>query len=291
MAIERIHVDDTFAGLAINAPRRLLKPGREREALEMLRESVPSITPGTDQVVLTLTNQQRRYFASDLMRPAPRAPQSDDRRERTRFGLLHLAIACSLGTPFGIEDQQFGVLAQDVFPLKRHNGKKNTGLGSQQRFGFHTDQASNPDTDEIPDIVILGCYKNGERAKTLVVSLADVLAELDAETIDILRSPVFTFVRGSDPTKNPVPILTQKGSGITARLSAGTHTPYASRESSALLSLFSACKHVATDIILEPGEFLAFVNGVSPHGREAFKPARNPSERRFLQRTFINERV
>lgn len=293
MKSPRLEVCDDFVDLALSAPEAILAPGHNPEALQwVIEQDVQPDTLGSFAVVWTLSERQKRLFSDELAAPTPRSYPAAAEHMVGRYGILQLLISSSLGLPYGLPHQRNGVLLQDVFPKEGLFERANSGLGATQAFDFHTDQAFCADPAQRPNYVTLACVRNKERAVTGMVSLADIVDELDTETIQCLSSNAFKVYTGrahEDKGVDIGSILTVNEDGI-ATIRLGGDVEGTTRETQAALSQLKnilETKAHKEPIVLEPGDILGFDNTISIHFRSSFIPEPDPDERRWIRKAYI----
>ncbi|MEM7338814.1 MAG: TauD/TfdA family dioxygenase [Actinomycetota bacterium] len=200
------------------------------------------------------------------------------------FAALQISLARSIGVPYEQVAGSADTVIQDVFPDEHLLDAPNTSAGAHAPFGFHSDKSCSAHRGGSPDWVTLACVRNSERSATRVASLHAIARTLDPATEESLAAPTFRF--GSD-SSNVGPILTRDARGrLRIRLSTDM-TPLTPAATDAYDALTQAVAAVAEDVVLAPGDILFLPNWACVHGRTAFTPHPEPSERRLLHRIYI----
>jgi hypothetical protein len=287
--IELTRVPDAYLEQALSADERFLEPGCEQTAIdEMANDAIPRDTI-TFPELWYLNPAQMREFVEDFETPTVSRYEPRVNHSLSRYSLLQLCLAASLGTPYGLPDQRDGVVVQDIFPRSDLLNRPNSSFGANQNFSFHTDQAYNPSPSEVPDYVLLSSVRNDEAAPTIISHLPEALAKLSLQSIKQLHQSDFLFFRGRPEENLGVrigPVLVESNTGNTIRI--GTDILGQSMESAqALEEMHNAIAAVSQSVTLLTGQTLAFPNNTTPHARPGFQPATNPEKRRWLQRVFV----
>lgn len=241
--------------------------------------------------VLKPTEAQLALLQDSLDVPTPHKT-ANPRRQLTKFELLQLVVAHSIGQPMSIEGVRQGAVIQDIIPQEEHQDLADSSHGSSREFAFHNDM-SFLDDDQVPYYFTLGCTRNYERAATLLADPLDALNSLDENTTDLLRAPLFrlchTYNRGqaAERTSEKIsPIITPEG-----EVQLGVNVKPGTTEGADALGQFrNLLGQTAIAHVLEPGEVLIVPNRFFVHARTSFQMANNASERRWIQRTNIKKR-
>jgi len=219
--------------------------------------------------------------------PTPTSLRSPGQAERaTPEEALHILYASLLGEPFTWNTIQSGYLINDVIPVPADEAKP-LSSGSANPFGLHTEDAFNPLAG---DFLGLMCLRNPDRVSTVISTvLPGVLPE---KALSILSQSRFivganlahTVHRSADR----VPILfgnmTQPYIRINLNVSAQVDDDEDARWALDLLA-----KHLennARDIVLVSGDCFFLDNFRAPHGRRAFSPRYDGTDR-WLKRLYI----
>lgn len=200
-------------------------------------------------------------------------------------------LNCAIGEMVGYEAEGEGRLFQDMVP-SRNAANSQTSLGSLVPLEVHTEQAF---SELRPTYISLACLRGDAAAATYLLSAKDLLSSLDVAELRSLRRPLWlvgvdeSFLDGSqidNAKRGPVPIVTGPVADpkllFDLDLMVGV-TP----EAGALLKRVSnVWSRRRQSIILGPGDVLIVDNQRAIHGRSAFAPRFDGSDR-FIVRSFI----
>lgn len=213
-----------------------------------------------------------------------------------------LGLSGLLGEPVSFVTEKDGRVIHDVIPTAA-GAATQTSQGSDVFLNFHNDIVH--DTDgrydiSNPDFLVLTCLRPDPTgaALTCYADGRDILAQLDDETVDLLRQPLFRlnapggytrmYAGGKEVLSVPVPIVSGPPNAPEISVAAnGVHklTDAASR---AFDLLQDACRapQVSQIVQLQPGQALLINNRKGIHARSRFE-ARYDGEDRWLQRTYV----
>lgn len=219
--------------------------------------------------------------------PTPAYPGVRD-EHWTQPELLLLAAARLLGHPIGYAPEHGGRLVQDIVPVKGSETLQ-VSTSSSGDLMFHTETAFHPHR---PRHLLLLCLRGDPGAATTLLSVTDLLAGLDAPTIETLREPRFatavdlSFLDGRRNVHGePHPIVGGSAQDPTllfdADLTVGLD-PGACRASEAVQERI---EHAHRSLVLEAGDLLVVDNARAVHGRSAYS-ARFDGTDRWLMRAF-----
>ena len=201
---------------------------------------------------------------------------------------LILEYAKKYGSPISYAQEQNGRLIQDIFPIQKTETQQ-ISSSSKVDLQLHTETAFHPYK---PDNLLLLCLRGDPDASTTYALLDEIMTELSADTIDVLTKPWFTTsiddsfrVNGErdmhltlSVLRSKIDLETQKTSyEITydAALMQGTN----SDAIDALEKLTDAISKKVRDVTLDYGDLLVFDNRTMIHGRRAFKPRYDGTDR------------
>ncbi|MDZ4825171.1 MAG: TauD/TfdA family dioxygenase [Actinomycetota bacterium] len=203
---------------------------------------------------------------------------------------LLLAVANRLGEPVGYAQEHGGRLVQNIVP-ERGGAARQTSTSSAVTLAWHTETAFHPHK---PRYLLLFCLRGDADAKTLLCSAADVLTELDHDTIAVLRRPRFR----TRPDESflppgtigelgpPLAVLTGEQREVVLTYDEDLMVGIDSEAHAALDRLGAAVRARATATTLEAGDLLVVDNHRVVHGRTPFA-ARFDGTDRWLLRTFV----
>lgn len=291
MPIPTLEVSDPFIDLALYAPEELLVPGYGNKVLDWIADQHVPRSELDSYTVWELTPRQKALFEDELNTPSPALyPAASDHRI-DRLGLLQLALSSSLGEPYGVEGQRNGVLLQDVFPKEGLFNRANSGLGATVGFDFHTDQAFSSLSTERPNKVTLACIRNNEAAVTSIISVDDVVEDIDPKVIDTLSDNYFEFYTGRPEEGLGIDYGSViRMDGQTANVRLGGDTLGCNDASKfALESLREVLRNSKKSVahVLLPGQIMAFNNLRVLHSRSSFDPHPQVNLRRWIKKVYI----
>ncbi|MEB8340241.1 TauD/TfdA family dioxygenase [Streptomyces endophyticus] len=278
------HCHQAFAQLPLDALRSLLDFGRHPDA------------PGVTFV--------RNLPVDRLLPPTPRdGGPSLGKRTFVAEGVL-LGLSGLLGEPVGFLSEREGRLVHDVVPVAR-GAATQTSQGSTVFLTFHNDLVH--DRQECysrpgPDFVVLNCLRADREgaAATYYADARDVVGLLDGATLDVLRSPVFrmnapggfvsALVEGHEAYSDPVPVLRGPGEFPEVVSAANGVRPLTTAGRAALETFQTACRAVAHEVRLAPGQALLLHNRKGVHARSRYT-ARYDGRDRWLQRTYVRRNL
>jgi L-asparagine oxygenase len=205
-------------------------------------------------------------------------------------GLLSL-VAQTLGAMVGYADEKDGALVHEVHPVCGEEQRiENSG---SVRFDLHTEHVHHPLR---PDFLGLLCLRQDHEkvAELRIASARDAIGQLDAGEIEILRSPRFrslypsSFTRGSAgarPRTGPHPVLFGPARLPLMRFNAHNTEALDDEAAVALRAFAAALDGVCHQVLLQPGDLAVLNNHVVGHGRAAFRPRYDGTDR-WLRRFF-----
>ncbi|MEW1656677.1 MULTISPECIES: clavaminate synthase family protein [unclassified Streptomyces] len=224
--------------------------------------------------------------AAPALGGTPLAEGSVQRTATVPASMLVLA-ACGLGDPAAFRPEKTGALVQDVVPVPgREEFQGNAG---SVLLTFHTENAFHPHR---PDFVMLLCLRADPdgRAGLRTACVREVLPLLDERTRAVLRLPEFRTAPppsfgAADGPAAPHPVLTGAPEDPDLRVDLAATEPLTDRAAAALAELQRLFERTARTAVLEPGDLAVVDNRITVHGRTAFSPRFDGTDR-WLQRTF-----
>jgi L-asparagine oxygenase len=262
---------------------RLGFPAELIEALDVLRS-------GCDFTALHIEG----LLDVDDVPPTPAVPVGSDAREGSNWNLSEvvlLGVASHLGTPYGYAREHGGALVQQVVPLQAASSQRSS-QGAEMALPVHTE---NSFAASRPDYVVMLCLRPGPtRVPTVVVAASDVCDRLTPETFRALSLPQFE-VRSPDSFGQPpivstdVSVFDGTDDSLTMRVDL-QELLRSDREvgRAALRELFGVLDdpEIGTGVHLGPGDALVVDNRRAAHGRPAFRPVLDGSQR-WYQRCLV----
>jgi Fe(II)/alpha-ketoglutarate-dependent arginine beta-hydroxylase len=229
----------------------------------------------------------------------------------TREEAVLLMCGSLLGDAFGWATQQNGTIVHDILPIRGEEDEQ-LGSGSESPLKWHTEEAFHPLKC---DYLGLMCLRNIDGVATTIATIDDVA--LSDEDLDVLFQPRFlirpdtSHLSGNGP---PVPSAAEAGLLAAARtrvsemnaepqpvavLYGTRNAPYmcadpcymtaVPADSYAIAALRVLEREVTAhlrDLVLEPGDICFIDNFRAVHGRNAFTPRYDGTDR-WLKRINI----
>ncbi|CAM3735425.1 TauD/TfdA family dioxygenase [Xenorhabdus thuongxuanensis] len=197
------------------------------------------------------------------------------------------------GDVVGFSDLQEGKLVQEIFPIKKDAGKQ-LGTGSVNLL-LHTEDTS---LGYRADYLGFMCIRNNYRIPTCV-SVPD-FSKLSEKTVIILKRNKFRIFNDRpclskeerDENYTICPILTGSGNNIHMRYDPLYLDKEAldDEEREAVAELEKLTESAVFDLVLSPGEVAFIDNYRCAHGRKAYQPKYDGTDR-WLKRTQILTRL
>ncbi len=198
-------------------------------------------------------------------------------------------IGARLGEIFAYREWDGAHLVQSRYPIASHHNVQ-TASGANDLV-LHTEACF---TAYPPDfLALLGLRPDCTgQARTLVADIPQALAQLTPAERGALRTPLFVFPtdRGSyvhqdQRTTEPVPVLRDGGQGPVLEYST-LLTAITAAGAAAVAALEEALGRCAQRVLLGSGDLLLIDNRRSVHGRSAFRPAYDGTDR-WIQRVLL----
>jgi L-asparagine oxygenase len=268
--------DDSFVAAAGHAGR--LVPAQVHDALVDFADE-----PGPAGALL-LTR-----MPVGAIPPTPRSPTATTGKDRTSEMTL-LTVARLLGQPVGYEPEHGGDIVQNLVPVPG-TARRQVSTSSRVTLAWHTETAFHPHK---PRYLLLLCLRGAPSAVTTLCSIREVLPDLPASTVDVLRQPRFhtrpdeSFLRaGTIGGLGPaMAVLAGDVEDPTLTFDQDLMVGADGEAQRALDVLATSIGQVATGVVLRRGDLLVVDNHKAVHGRSSF-PARFDGTDRWLQRTFV----
>lgn len=226
--------------------------------------------------------------------PTPRGMDNVGILERIhpQLGLIDsslLVFAQRYGYPYAYAQEQNGRVVQNLFPILQHE-KEQISSSSRTELEMHTETAFH---SYRPDYVVLLCLRADKNAGTTYSYLPDILSELSDNDIEALSSSSYittldkSFISKKQPDKEiPTKILSLNPLSVVydRQLMRADHEPY----QSALARFSTAVDRVKRTVYLEEGEALVMDNQAVIHGRTAFSPRYDGTDR-WIKRVMVKK--
>jgi Fe(II)/alpha-ketoglutarate-dependent arginine beta-hydroxylase len=228
-----------------------------------------------------------------------------------REEIMQCLLAACLGDIFGWRTQENGRFLRHIVPIEKERAEQ-LGGSSTVTLVWHNEEAFH---DHRCDFLTLLCYRNEERAQTILSSIDDI--DIDDDHWRILSSPRFVVlpdkshlpeqnvsahwrlddaaferIRAMYANPTPVPVL----SGARSRpfiqvdeafMSALPGDDEAQSAYDWLLARFNDKQHV---VVMNPGDMLWIDNKRAVHGRSIYSPHYGPRQR-WLRRVNVTLRL
>ncbi|WSZ43571.1 clavaminate synthase family protein [Streptomyces sp. NBC_00190] len=253
-------------------------PARLRRALRAFRRD-----PGPGGALLV----RGLPVAEPALGGTPLTDGSVQRTATVPASVLMLA-ACGLGDPAAFRPEKTGALVQDVVPVPgREEFQGNAG---SVLLTFHNENAFHPHR---PDFVMLLCLRADPDglAGLRTSCVREVLPLMDEGTREALHRPEFRTAPppsfgAADGPAEPHAVLAGAYEDPDLRVDMAATQPLTERAAAALVELQLLFERTARTARLEPGDLAVVDNRITVHGRTAFSPRFDGTDR-WLQRTFV----
>jgi L-asparagine oxygenase len=197
------------------------------------------------------------------------------------------------GEIISYEAEGDGHLFQDIIPVKNMETQQ-TSIGSNIELEIHTEQAF---SYYRPDFLSLACLRSDPEAWTYILPVDVLLAHLSVEEIAILQQPLWkigvdlsfrlrgeAFLEGD--IRGPIPILSFSDSeDFFLCFDQDLMTGINEKAQEMITKIVQIYYKHRTAICLQPGDILILDNRKVVHGRSAFSPKYDGTDR-FLIRCF-----
>jgi hypothetical protein len=267
-----VEIQDEAALLASELPRDV------REALHRFR-----LHQDSHAVCVELEDWDEKAVP-----PTPAVHASEGQNEYvSRLDALDLVIASLLGEPFGWQTIQSGLTFNDIIPVREHRDLA-ASSGFASNFGLHTEDAFHR---RAGDYLGLMCLRNPNGTATTLSGFSR--DQLSSKTTRILFES--RFIVGANVAQNVAPIKE-----LSPILFGNPQFPYfrinlngtiaASADSDAQGALDEFRKLLlmnVTSVVFRPGELWYFDNLRVAHGRDAYLPRFDGTDR-WLRRLYIS---
>ncbi|MGW5517141.1 TauD/TfdA family dioxygenase [Nocardia africana] len=192
-------------------------------------------------------------------------------------------IAAGFGHLVGFRCESEGRLCQTIVPVRAHrNEQMSTG---SVYLESHTEQCFNIATR--PDFIFLACLRGDPCAATYALSARQVQNALPARTVRLLRDEAFytridpSFVAGglTDRVRGPMAVLSGPEADPVICYDENLMTGTTPEHSAALDQLRMLWLDAREAIVLETGDLLVLDNSRVVHGRSAYQPRHDGTDR------------
>jgi Fe(II)/alpha-ketoglutarate-dependent arginine beta-hydroxylase len=211
-----------------------------------------------------------------------------DESSATREGFMLMLVISLVGDAFGWSTQREGALINNVLPLKSHEGEQ-LSTGSEVDLDWHTEEAFHPYR---ADYLALMCLRNPDNVPTLVGSIQDVKIDDVIKRILFRSRFIFhvdkNFQNGLFDNAAPEPILFGDYDSPYVKIDPSfmDAVPGDAQAGEALKEITAAFRESIHEVALEQGDILFIDNYRVVHGRKAFHPRFDGTDR-WLKRVNV----
>lgn len=217
------------------------------------------------------------------------SPEDSEKPGQISEALLAM-IGSLLGHTISYQQIDDGALFHDIVPKSRLENDQSYA-SSKTELVFHTEQHFHPYT---PDYLLLHCLRGDDSAMTSYVSVRRLLGALAQESVEVLRRPLFRsgidHVFGNNRVEKgngPVyPVFSGNTDNPAIRYDEELMVPMTEQARIAMRSLSEVMKQKACYVCLRAGDLLVLDNRHCVHGRTAFTPRYDGTDR-WLQRSKV----
>lgn len=228
-----------------------------------------------------------RYFECS---GAPATPLSKDGVPETlEIDDAIIALAHSYGYPIAYAQEQDGRRIHNLFPIKS-NESKQISSSSKTTLQLHTETAFHPYR---PDYVVLFCVRGDTAAATTYATLDDILCNLSTECTAVLFQKRFvtsvdlSFRPNGEPDQVVLTsVLHKSESGLQLKYDRQLMRGVDNAACHALAQVAGAIDKSVRSATLEAGDALVLDNRTVVHGRSAFSPRYDGTDR-WLKRALV----
>ncbi|MFE1441853.1 TauD/TfdA family dioxygenase [Streptomyces sp. NPDC058739] len=252
-------------------------PVRLLEAIRSYRND-----PGTDGLLAI----GRLPVTHGALPPTPTVAQSAE-PAATVPAAVSMLVGLQLGEIVAYRDEKRGALVQNVVPVPALETSQSNG--GSVALQFHTENAFHPHR---PDHIGLLCLRPArEGVGTYIASIRRALPLLADKDVAVLREPRFTTCAppsfSAADHSCPHPVLSGHLDDPDVRVDFHATSALDDEGAAALDRLGAALDSVRCELALQPGEMVFLDNRLVVHGRGAFTPRYDGSDR-WLHRVFVH---
>lgn len=231
----------------------------------------------------------------EMTEPVPPTPRhwSDVRNANSLYDYYLIVVSSVLGDVVGYSDLQDGRLAQDIFPIREDAGKQ-LGTGAVH-LALHTEDTA---LEYRADYIGFSCNRNDDAIPT-EMSIPD-LRSLPDGTADVLRRSVFKIMNYrpclTDEQRKSAyvvtPLIYDHEGGIGMRYDPlyMDRTDNSAEEIDAAARLQALVEGNVFPLCMSPGQIAFIDNHRCAHGRSAFRPRYDGTDR-WLKRVQVSNRL
>ncbi|MEY4173252.1 MAG: hypothetical protein RI900_417, partial [Actinomycetota bacterium] len=203
--------------------------------------------------------------------------------------LLLLTVAHALGHPMGYAAESKGLLTPHIVPTPGESYRQ-VSTSSEVDLVFHTEGSY---AHHKPRYLLLLCLRGDPAAATTLAPVAHILPLLDDHTRQVLSQPRFriavdeTYVQPGERRLTPqLAALTGDPADPQIVFDADLMEGADDEAHQAFLRLCDAAVASRLDVVLSSGQMLVIDNHRTAHGRSAFTPRFDGTDR-WMQRCFV----
>lgn len=203
-----------------------------------------------------------------------------------REGYMLTLLVSFIGEPFGWANQRNGALINNILPLKDH-AQEQLSTGSLVELDWHTEEAFHACR---ADYLALMCMRNPDQIPTMIGSIQD--AAISRESKKILFERRFIFLTDKNfegnASSTPEPVLYGNFDTPYVKIDPSfmQALPGDNQANEALTEIVQAINNALYEQVLDQGDILFIDNHRIVHGRKAFQPRFDGTDR-WLKRVNI----
>jgi alpha-ketoglutarate-dependent taurine dioxygenase len=256
----------------------------------------PSLAAGLDEIVRPPDPRIGHRVVKGLLTcgdpgPTPLHWRASDRRRSADFDVALALVASRLGRVFGWRNQQDGRIVHNILPSPGQE-RLQVGASSVVPLAWHTEDAFHPHR---ADVLLLACVRNPDDVGSRLSSATG--APLAADDVEQLQRPMTavlpddSYADQAAEQRRSVGIATlwrREGDALGIR-----YDPSYTRlltDDADFVAAYDRLGHALEDngqvVPLEPGDLLIIDNDAVVHGRLAFIPRYDGTDR-WLKRTLV----
>ncbi|MFD3518621.1 TauD/TfdA family dioxygenase [Streptomyces sp. NPDC058657] len=222
--------------------------------------------------------------------PTPAHWAQTDPEDSAAYDVALALAGRLLGRVFGWSDQQDGRVVHNILPSRGYE-EMQVGASSTVPLTWHTEDGFHP---ERADLLLLACVRNPDSVGTLLAGIRR--APLSPEAVGQLRRPLLVIepddsYEDDDAAQEQrigMATLWDGDNGLGVRYDPSYTVPLTADPafSAAYRQLGDAFEKCAFVVPLEPGDLLMVDNNAVVHGRIAFRPRYDGTDR-WLKRVLV----
>ncbi|MGW0060647.1 TauD/TfdA family dioxygenase [Streptosporangium sandarakinum] len=222
--------------------------------------------------------------------PTPLHWSQNNERRTAEHDIGLITVAATLGSVFGWTNQQDGRIVHDILPSPGHENMQ-VGASSAVPLAWHTEDGFHP---ERADLLILLCLRNPDGVGTRLANIRH--ADIGDADLVLLEEPLLviepddSYGDATDRSAPPVGMATvwARNDGPCVRYDP-SYTRMLTDDGCFLEAygkLGAAFEECGRTVSLDPGDLLIVDNDTVVHGRVAFRPRYDGTDR-WLKRVLV----